>query len=234
MGAVIMLTYRRCISFARASMVATILAALGAVNGACYHGGNRANAFDGDAPDSRTSTLFIEVDVRFVSLDGKTFDSVPAEYNFGPKGRYYDNIIGSRYDRKVKVLAGTHRVIAGVSRGWIWVQENPRSILASTEGDHFRYPGSATNDELEYTAEGGKSYVLRVRKAKDDADGWRAVIVPRVTLDAEPVSRKLAELPHPTGGVTLARWTIQDKLEAVPRSEREPLAASLGCEIRKP
>jgi hypothetical protein len=223
----------RSAPYARACLFATLLAAVGAVTGACYHGGNRANAFEGKAADSQTSTLFIEVDVRFVSLDGKTFENVPAEYNFGPKGRYYDNIIGSRYDRKVKVLAGTHRVIAGVARGWIWVQENPQSVFVSTEGDHFRYPGSATNEELEYTAEGGKSYVLRVRKAKDDADGWRAVIVPRLALDAEPVSRKLAELPHSAGGVTLAKWTIQDKLEAVPRGEREQLATTLGCEIRK-
>ena len=218
---------------ARACLSAALLAAIAVFGGACYHGGNRANAFEGNVPDSQTSTLFIDVDVRFVSLDGKTFENVPAEYNFGPLGRYHDNVIGSRYDRKVKVLAGTHQVVAGLSRGWIWVEKDPHPILASLEGDHFRYPGSATNERLEYTAEGGKSYVLRIRKAKDDPDGWRAEIVPRLSLDAAPVSRKLADLPNASGGVPLAKWTIQQKLEAVPHAQRQQLATTLGCEMRK-
>ena len=199
----------------------------------CYHGGNRAQAFGGKARDGETSTLFIERDLRFVSLDGKTFADVPAEYNFGPNGISRDNVIGSAYDRKVKVLAGTHRVIAGLGPKWIFVPEKRPTggLFGNGGGEPFRYAGSATNEEVEYTAKGGQSYVLRARKAVEQ-DGWRLEVVPRGITGGESIARKINDLPHTGGGLPVHPAKVEMAIMASP--EPPKLAAvRYGLERRK-
>lgn len=195
---------------------------LAMMTGACYHGGNRAQAYEGSVPDNQTSTLFIEPDLRFVSLDGKTFADVPAEYNFGPGGIQHDNVIGSAYDRKIRVLAGTHRVIAGLGPSWIFVPEQrPTSGLfgGGGAGEPFHYAGSATNDEVEYTAKGGTSYVLRARRA-NEPDGWRLEVVPR-GAGGKSLARKLGDVPHAGGGLPVHPSKVEMAIMAAPEPTKE-------------
>ncbi|HEV2295375.1 MAG TPA: hypothetical protein VGR35_16100 [Tepidisphaeraceae bacterium] len=207
---------------------------LAMVSGACYHGGNHAQAFEGSVPDHQTSTLFIERDLRFVSLDGKTFGHVPAEYNFGPRGIQHDNVIGSAYDRKIRVLAGTHRVIAGIGPTWILVPEKrPTSGLFGGRGagEPFHYAGSATNEEIEYSAKRGTSYVLRARRA-NEPDGWRLEVVPRGMGGGESIARKLRDVPHADGGLPVHPWRVETAIMASPEPPRQA-ALRYGLQRKK-
>ena len=178
------------------------------------------------APPENPAELTVGGNVRFVTIDGRTVEDFAldtAGENPPPDIETYKNP-----KRLLKIDPGDHTLVVGLGRRWYPTARNTHIGMALLTGhvnyQTVRYPGSAENVELTFTAEPGKKYGLR---EVFDGDTFEM----RVVHAGQTISTEVRRLPAEDGSEMMpADWLRREK--ELEQNRRD--GGSNGNDLTKP